>query len=469
MSVSVPFGDRISPADLLHPGFSPYLIGENQMGLFFPICHLTWVVVLWAGGLTDIMAATAQAAPEPFPRTLTLGQALAMLDDHDPALVRDEAKVISNQAARARLDDRNSLAVLLDLEWRESDRFAKPGHDFVNDSRAILSFDMPLTRFGTDRELYDSLDTRSKVVSARKEHTRAEVRHEIMRSFLEVILSDYAYAAQDEVMTLAFLTYDRQRERMERYSEVAPVEVHRLESDYLDAFAERTRLGLERRLSRLRLALALNQGDAYPDRMVEPDLSGYQREPPDYDEVLARVLVHSAEMNSAKLELEAARQHLKGLSVESKPVLGARLEAAEYSDQAFATRDQFRASLYLKFPIANTRQRQGEIQMASAKVMELAAQQQALENKLRVEVLRLVQQLIHLETEIRAAEAELHFSELELDRVRLLYEMEVRARIGSANAMVAAAVYRVTRAHYQRALAWSRLDILMNNEPVSFE
>ena len=88
---------------------------------------------------------------------------------------------------------------------------------------------------------------------------------------------------------------------------------------------------------------------------------------------------------------------------------------------------------------------------------------------MRREVLTLVQQLAHLDAETRAAEAELLFTELDLDRVRLLYEMEVRARIGSANAKVAAALHRLARARYQRALVWDRLDILMNTEPVQFQ
>ena len=104
-----------------------------------------------------------------------------------------------------------------------------------------------------------------------------------------------------------------------------------------------------------------------------------------------------------------------------------------------------------------------------ALVLEKEARQAALEHALRQEVLSWVQQLAHLDTEIRAAEAELLYTELDLDRVRLLYEMEVRARIGSANAEVAAALHRLARARYQRALVWDRLDILMNNEPVQFQ
>lgn len=431
--------------------------------------RLMAVAFLWMAGTGGATGTEPGDGPEPFPRILTLGQALSMLGDDDPALRLGKARMATNRAARARLDDRNALSASLRLDLRAADRIATSGHDFTNESRAILTLDKPLTRFGTDAALYASVETGAEAISARQDRNRAEARHEVLRAYFGVILADFDYEAQDEVMTLSFLAFRNQRDRMEKYNEVAAVEVHRLEAVYLDEFAERTRLRLERRASRLQLAVALNRADAYPDRLVEPDLAGYDRETPDYDEVLARVLENSAEMRIARLETEAARKHLEGLSAGPGPVLGSRFEAAEYRFRTPATRDQFRASVYLEIPLGGKGKRRGEILAASARVLELEARNATVEHDLRVEVLRLVQRLAHLDTELRAAEADLLYSELDLDRVRLLYEMEVRTRIGTANAAVAAAIHRLADARYQRALAWDRLDILMNNEPVQFQ
>jgi outer membrane protein TolC len=436
-------------------------------------CALLFGMFLYAGSVLvhagESGTEEAADAPKPFPRTLTLGDALSMLGDDDPALLLSRARMAANEADRLRLDDRYGFSSSLDLDLRTADKVAIPGHDFINDSFVILSVDKPLTRFGADKGLYQALDSSADAIAARSELTRAELRHQVIEAFYGVILADYAYNAQDEVMTLAFLEFDDARELMELYNEVSEVEVRRLEARYLDAFAERTRFGHQRRASRLRLALALNRSDAYPDRMVEPDLSPYDRETPDYEEVLARVLEQSAEYRATKLETVAARQRLEAVSLGDRPVLGAQFEAGEYRRRAPLSRDQFRASLYLEIPIGGEHLRRGEIASASARLLETEARLSALEHELRLQVLRLVQQLAHLDTELRAAEAELLHSELELDRVRLLYEMEVRARIGRANADVAAAVYRQANARYQRALAWNRLDILMNNEPVQFQ
>lgn len=427
---------------------------------------LLGLLVMLPPGAADVRAAESD---DPFPRILTLADALAMLDDSDPSLRLNEARLARNRAAQIGLDDRNAWSSSLNLDLRGVDRIADPGHDFINDSRATLVLDKPLSRFGADEDLQRSLETGAEAISVQRDRRRAELRHQAMNAFFDVILADYAYAAQDEVMTLAFLTYDDKRELMEKFNEAPEVEVRRLEAVYLDEFAERTRLGHERRASRLRLALALNRADAYPDRMEEPDLSGYERETPDYDEVLARVLESSAEMRIARLETESARQNLAGLAGTTRPVLGARLEAAEYRQKTPLSRDQFRASLYLDIPIGGQSRQRGEIAAASALVLEKEAVEAEREHALREEVLRLVQRLAHLDAELRAAEAELLYSELDLDRVRLLYEMEVRARIGTANAVVAAAINRLAHARYRRALVWDRLDILMNNEPVQFQ
>ncbi len=439
------------------PMQEPRFIGPGVMG---------WILAVLLS-----IATTAQAAdePNPFPRILSLGEALAMLDDSDPAIRLDAARMASNRASKLAIVDRNAWSSSLNLDLRASDRIAEPGHDFINDSRAVLVLDKPLSRFGEDDGLLASLDTGAEAISQRQVRSRAEVRHEAMSAFFDVILSDYAYAAQNEKMTLAFLRFDDKLELMEKFNEVPEVEVRRLEAIYLNEFAERTRIGHQRRASRLRLALALNRADAYPDQMVEPDLTPYERETPDYDEILATVLENSAEVQIARLETEAARQQLDGLTMTVRPVLGARLEAAEYRQKSPSSRDQFRGSLYLDIPIGGNARKQGEIAAASALVMETEAREAELEHVLRQRVLGLVQQLAHLDSEIRAADAELLFTELDLDRVRLLYEMEVRARIGTANAEVASAVHRLARARYQRALVWDRLDILMNNEPVQFQ
>ena len=404
--------------------------------------------------------ANGQSESAPFPRVLKLSDALDMLDENHPGLLLTRARVREVDAERLDIQSETAFQANAELELRSAMKAADPDDDFIDDSRALLILDKPLTNFGRGKVQSEAVDSDLKSLQHVQALDRASVRLEVMRAFFEVIIADYGYAAVDEEMTLAYLNYDDALDQMEIYQEVPEVEVRALESKYLDAFARRTAAAHEQRASRLRLALALNRPDAYPDQVVEPDLNKYDLQAPDYDELLESVMENNPSLISARLELEAQRQRLAGLSLAKRPTLGTRFQAAEYERKLGSSRDQFRASLYLDIPLTTPKKNQGEIARQSAIALENEARLKLLENELRLKTLNLVHQLERLETELNAARTDLLYRELELDRVRLQYEMEVRARIGTANYEVARALHKLALTRYQKALVWEQIDLL---------
>ena len=113
-------------------------------------------------------------------------------------------------------------------------------------------------------------------------------------------------------------------------------------------------------------------------------------------------------------------------------------------------------------------QEAGKVSLQYARILQQEAKIASLNHQIRTNVLKLVQQLSLLEREMAAAKSELLYRELNLDRVRLQYEMEIRARIGSANADVARALHRLAGVQYQRALVWEQIDALTGATPVNF-
>jgi Ni2+-binding GTPase involved in maturation of urease and hydrogenase len=65
-----------------------------------------------------------------------------------------------------------------------------------------------------------------------------------------------------------------------------------------------------------------------------------------------------------------------------------------------------------------------------------------------------------LQTELAAANSELLYRELDLDKIRMQYEMEIHAQIGTGNTQVARALLRQVRAKYQLAMVWIEIDQL---------
>ena len=403
----------------------------------------------------------------PFPQILTLSQAISMLDARHPELLAVASLHGDTEAKRIGFGAQYAWQADLALEYRQSDRIATSGHNFIDDSRALLILDKPLTSFGRKRALSTSLDTEVAANNYLAAQRRASVRIVAMQAFFDVIVADYAYAVLDEAMTLKFLAFDRAQDRFEKYAEIAEIEVRRLQTDYLDAFSIRTEAANVQRASRLRLALALNRPDAYPDQLVEPDISAYQRDIPDYDEWVQQALRNNAGILAAKQYLKAAEQRLAFLQTANRPTLGARFQAAEFRDTSSLRRDQFRASLYLDIPLRGRRLNASEIVSQQAEIVRRKAGIQLMEGRVRIESLELMQSLRRLEDEIAAAESELLYRELDLDKVRLQYEMEIRAQIGSANTHVASALHRLMKARYDSVMAWERLDALVGNDPVN--
>ncbi len=397
--------------------------------------------------------------PIPFPNVLTLEQALDMLDQNYPdvmvakaSIKRAEAKVLSVQAQQ-------EVKVSLEAELRQADRHIPSSTDFIDDSRMRLVVNTPLSDFGMTRNRLAGANLSLDAKQFNYQMTQAENRLKVIEAFLGVILSDYAYIVADEDMTLAFLQYDRELEKMERYDDANPIMVAQKEVRYLDKFAVRSDVDNERRKSRMRLALVLNRPDAYPDQMVEPDLSVYDQPAPEYDELLSDILRSSPQMKIARLNIAAGEKRLQSVKM-LRPTLGLKFEAIGYSESYAGSRDDIRASAFLRIPIYSKVSQNAEIVEAMAELDRLNAELKSIEYELRIQVLELVQKLKTNQAELNAAKKELEFREHELDRIRMEYELDYRASIGKGNLNVAKALYRVMKANYEKVLIWEQLDTL---------
>ena len=96
---------------------------------------------------------------------------------------------------------------------------------------------------------------------------------------------------------------------------------------------------------------------------------------------------------------------------------------------------------------------QEELALAEAKLA-------MAELMLRKKMMELMHEIRYLDAQKTAAQADLLSRELALDKVRLQYEMEIRAQIGAANAAVAKAMERLKRLDYERAYAFEAFDAL---------
>ena len=291
------------------------------------------------------------------------------------------------------------------------------------------------------------------------------LRVQIIASYLDIILADYEYVAKDEEMTLAFLTYDDARIEMENFGEVSEIEVTRREAIYLAALAERFAIEHKQRQSRQRLSSLLDRPTEFIAQLVEPNWKPYDRTLPDVDDYVQEVLDNNRSLAAVKSRLAAA-SNLAALNEKSaRPILGFRFSATEYAELFSGSRDQYRASLYLNWPLVKSRQHLADSLDNQADKYRLESEVLRYENELRLRAMELFHRLEQVDARIVAANANLLHRELELDKVRLQYEMEIRARIGSANMEVARGVYELYKLRFEKIRLWEQIEYLAGREP----
>lgn len=443
------------------PGWRPDTVPTVAAGLLARLLAAVLAVAAPVCALADGAgeAGGSSSVGEPVPQTLTLERALDLARGDHPAMAIAAAERMAagadvELAAAARGWDSH-----LELDARAADKVAADSQGQRDDSRVTFYLSRLLTNFGGTSMAVKAAETRLAGADLALDY-RAELgRIEVMRRFLGVRLADLRYFVDDEDMTLAFLRYDRLRERRERFGQFAEVEERELESIFRERLAARTAAGHHQRSARNRLALAMGRPGELALTVLEPDLSVYEREVPKYEEVVDEVLERHPLVRLNRILVEAAETETRSREMASRPELWAEFEATQWSLET-GNRDELVAGFKLRVPIGGKSLRNARIAEAQALRHRLLADQRMLEFELRQEVLELVQRLQQLDVESEAARVNELYRDLYLDRSRTLYQLEARADLGDSQARQAEAVWRTASVEYERALTWARIDAM---------
>ena len=80
------------------------------------------------------------------------------------------------------------------------------------------------------------------------------------------------------------------------------------------------------------------------------------------------------------------------------------------------------------------------------------------------QVLELWQSIYVLQALRDEANVFAEYRDLSLDQARGLYELDVASDLGDSLSQVAAAIHKSTKAEFDLALAWARMDALLGNQ-----
>ena len=400
-------------------------------------------------------AVLAEELPEP----LTLEFALSLADEFHPDLAIAQAALEEARGGEALAGAENALQVAVEARARWVDPAALAADQRREDHRASLVVRKPLYDFGRGNALRAA--AAAEVDGERMEWLEARQwrRLQIMAYFFDVILADIEYTRDNGAMAIAFIRFDRARDRL-ALGQSSELEVLELQSEFERIRHLRFASQSRQRSTRQVLANSLNRPDTLPSRLRTPRLAWLEDEPPPLAEVMQRALEENPALRAQRARVEAARHGLEAAAVAGRPRLSAELELSAYHRE-MGSHDRWRSGLLLEVPILDGGKSRGQRSTARAQLMRAEAELRRNEMALRQEVTESWQRLRDLTIRESYTKALGEYRDYYLDRSRALYEMEVQADIGDSMVQLTDAELQAAGNRFQRALARARLDALM--------
>jgi outer membrane protein TolC len=412
---------------------------------------------LAAGFLCLLVLSRAYAAESPKP--LTLAAALAAADESHPDLMvalaeRDMAQA-DRRLAAARRDVGVSFEGIL--------RGGKPtlgNEELTNDNSLRLTARKTLYDFGRTGAAEEAAGSELEAREATLLDARQRRRLDIMARFFEVLAADLQYAADDELMAVAYVSFDQGRDRLET-GQISRVELAELEARYEELRVRRNAGQQRQRIVRALLANAMNRPGRLAADLEDPKLPENERPVPEYESLIPRMLDNNPVLAAQRSLLAASQSRLAALRAERRPTLDAELQAADYSRTA-PTRDSVSAGVILTWPLyqgervdARIGREQGQFDklQATAEKLRMDLTQALLETSLEIGQLRRVAR--------SAARKQADYRDLVLERSRGEYEVELKTNLGSSMAETVQARLGQRRTEYQLALALARLEAII--------
>lgn len=412
-----------------------------------------WLLVLLAG-----YALTSQSA------TLTLDQAMAAADAHHPDVAVVESDVASAKADLTAADARRDLTVTVEGALRQGRASAGNDEWRADNSGRILArknvYDFSRTQSAVDAA-QSALDARELDLLS----SRDQQRLAIMARYFDVLNVDHQYAADNELMAVAYVSFDNARDRM-ALGQLSRVDVAVLEARYQDIREKRNANLSLQRSTRSALANAMNQPRVLASDLAEPELVENDIAVPDYEDLLPILFKYNRNWLAQQAELAASQQRLVSLRHETSPSLDAEVEAGEYSRNAI-TRNNVSAGLVLTWPIYQGRRVDARIAKEQAQFQKLQAMSAGLEMRLSQTLLDTLLEIEQLRKSARpAAKQQINYRDVALDRSRAEYELELKTNLGDSMAQTMFAQQRARAVEYQLALALAKLSALLG-KPVN--
>lgn len=393
---------------------------------------------------------------------LTLEEALAAVSAAHPDRRMAESDLAVARAERDEAAGRQDFSLYLDGALRTGHRPSGEGPnggDWMSDNIGRIVARKPLLDFGRSSQAIVAADQEIAARQAALFNVESLRRIDIMARYFDVLLADMQYAADNEFMAVAYVSWDNAKDRFE-VGQISQPELLRLEADYQD-IRERRNASMQRvRSTRQKLAHAIYRPGEIPVELAEPALENNARAVPEYESLQSLVMARNPRVLELQARIEAVDARMAAVRAERNPTLDAEVIGADYSRPS-TTRDDLSAGLVFTIPLYQGSRVDSRIARELAQKERSVAELEKLRLDLADTLLAILQEIEWLRESGRpAADRQIEYRDWALERSRAEYELELKTNLGTSMAETQMAKLRSKQVEYRLALALARLEAL---------
>ncbi len=406
--------------------------------------------------LNLVIADTSAPLPDP----LSLHQAMQLADEPDYyELLIARAGILQAESRLQQASSATGFRAQLELEAAYIEPSPLAFDQSSNDSLASLRLTRSLYDFSGSNEKIQAANIEYEALQNNLEYVVAQRKIDIARQFFEVILSDLKYAWDNEAMAIAYVRFDADKDRY-ALSQMSDVDFLASENRYLETLNIRTISETGQRHSRALLAEILNRPGQLPSNLQRPLLEMPDESAGEYSVLLGKVMQRNPDVQMAQQQMRAAEQRMVASNRQFYPKLDAEVKLSEYARDTGSS-DEWRAQVNMVIPLYENSSMKAQMAEARADLLKQRANLQRIESTVRQRTLKLWQNIDVLSRHRQQLKTTLAFRELNLDRSRALYEMEVKTDLGDSMVAISEIRYRQAKNEFELMLAWMQLRLLM--------
>jgi outer membrane protein TolC len=322
----------------------------------FPVSKLAGVALVlcalpFYAGAADV--------PSDLPEPLTLSYALSLIDDNHPDLVRARAGIDLAEAAQLGAEAETGVqsSIRAHALWVEPNRGAT---DRRNEDLAVtFVLSKPLYDFGRSRSWMTAEEASTRGQEIRYLIAMNRLQLEIASRYFDVMLADLQFTRDNEDMAVAYIALDKLRDRRE-LGTASDIGVLEQESRFQEIRHRRYASESRQRISRARLANAINRPGQLSANLLLPALPMLQRELPAVEALQDRASQNNPVLRALREELQAAHGRVAAARQGDNPVLTGEFGAGA-SSRELASRDELRVGVTLEVPLSRGGRTRAEV------------------------------------------------------------------------------------------------------------